>query len=226
MGGVRQKLTRARADLKPPRSLIEAVRDARPEVLAQHLDEFPDWGWAAQVFVLACRVPGYEGHGGHIADADKREAKRIAMIEMFVRRGTPPTICNNRKVTPLHMACRYDLPGVAARLIELGADVDAYDDVRETPLHRAVNLGYVDCANVLLGAGADVDFQNRKGATPLHRAAQRGKRFIAPVLLAAGADPHIADREGKRPLDYARNKDIRRALDAAMRCRATRTSAV
>ena len=69
---------------------------------------------------------------------------------------------------------------------------------------------------VLLAGGADLDFQNRRGATPLHRAAQRGKRCIAPLLLAAGADPHVTDRAGKTPLDYARNKHIRRALEAAL----------
>ena len=217
MGAVNgQRLVRARADLKPSRALLDAVRDAQVEAVAQHLAEFPDWGWAEHVFILACRVPGYEGHGGRIADADKREAQRMAIVEMFARHGAPPTICNNRKVTPLHMACRFDLPCVAAKLIELGANVDAYDEARETPLFRAVNLGYSDCAEVLLGAGANVDFQNRKGTTPLHRAAQRGKRLIAPLLLAAGADPRIADNHGKRPVDYARNKDIRRALEEAM----------
>ena len=135
---------------------------------------------------------------------------------MFVDHGTPPSLCNNRKVTPLHMACRFDLPRVAERLAQLGANVDAYDDVRETPLYRAVNLGYAECVQVLLAAGANVDFQNRRDATPLHRAAQRGKRFIAPLLLAAGANPRLVDRAGKTALDYARNKHIRQSLGGGL----------
>ena len=113
---------------------------------------------------------------------------------MFVEHGTPPSITNNRKVTPLHMACRFDLPRVAERLVALGAAVDAYDASRETPLYRAVNLGYADCVRVLIAAQADVDFQNRRGETPLLRAARRGKKLIVPLLLAAGADPRIPDR--------------------------------
>ena len=89
-------------------------------------------------------MPGYEGHGGAIASAHKLEAERVAIVEQFVEQGTPPTIRNNRKVTPLHMACRFDLARVARRLVELGAEVDAYDEARETALFRAVNLGYVD----------------------------------------------------------------------------------
>ena len=211
----RQKLVRSRPDLNPPASLLHAVRCAQPDAVQRHLVECADWGWADGLFALACRVPGYEGHGGAIAEADKREAERMAIVELFVRHGTPPTICNNRKVTPLHMACRFDLAQVAQRLIDLGADVDAYDVARETPLFRAVNLGYTDCAKVLLHAGADVDFQNRRGATPLHRAVQRGKRFIVPLLLEAGADLNLADGAGKRAADYARNKPIRHALQAA-----------
>ena len=213
----RQKLVRLRPDLNPPASLLDAVRRAQPDAVQHHLAECADWGWADGLFALACRVPGYEGHGGAIATADKRETERMAIVELFVRHGAPPTICNNRKVTPLHVACRFDLAQVAQRLIDLGADVDAYDVARETPLFRAVNLGYADCAKVLLRAGADVDFQNRRRATPLHRAVQRGKRFIVPLLLEAGADSNLVDSAGKRASDYARNKAIRHALQATLR---------
>ncbi len=212
----RQKPIYARVDLRPPPELVNAVRFPAPAVVAGYLRENCDWGWADHLFIVACRVPGYEGHGGAIAEADKQQSERIEIVEMFVDYGTPPSICNNRKVTPLHMACRFDLPCVAERLLQLGANVHAYDDARETPLYRAVNLGYAECVKVLLAGGADLDFQNRRGATPLHRAAQRGKRCIAPLLLAAGADPHVTDRAGKTPLDYARNKHIRRALEAAL----------
>ena len=213
---VRQKLVYARTDLTPPPALVAAVRQPTPEAVARHLAENAEWASAGYLLALACRVPGYEGHGGRIAEADKRQAERVAVVDLLVGHGAHPTLRNNRKVTPLHTACRFDLPRVAARLVALGAEVNAYDAARETPLYRAVNLGYVDCVEVLLAADADLDFQNRRGATPLHRAAQRGKRFIAPLLLDAGADPRIEDRAGKRPLDYARNPHIRKALEAAL----------
>ena len=210
----RQKVIYARTDLHPPRALVDAVRNADPPVVEQHLDDNAQWAWAAHLLLLACRVPGHEGHGGRIAEAHKRQIERVRIVELFVQHGAPATLRNNRKVTPQHMACRFDLPRVAKRLAELGGEVNAYDEARETPLYRAVNLGYVECVHALLHAGANPNFRNRRGETPLHRAAMRGKRFVVPPLLAAGADPRLADRAGRRPLDYARNKHIRHLLEA------------
>lgn len=212
---MRQKLVHVRTDLAPPAALVDAVRHAQPAVVAGFLADDPRWGSAAHLFHLACRVPGYEGHGGAIAEADKRQPERVAIVELFVRHGAAATLRNNRKVTPLHSACRFDLPRVAERLLGLGAEVDAYDEARETPLYRAVNLGYDDCVRVLLAGGANANFQNRRGETPLHRAALRGKRRLVPLLLAAGADPRRVDRAGETPLAKARNREIQHALAAA-----------
>ena len=211
----RQKLYYGRPGLEPPQALLNAVRQATPAAVAKCLADNPDWAWADHLLLLACRVPGYEGHGGLIAEGDKRQGERVEIVGLFVDAGAPPTLCNNRKVTPLHMACRFDLPLVARRLLALGAAPNAYDVARETPLFRAVNLGYAECVRVLLGSGADPNFANRRGETPLHRAAQRGKRLLVPLLLAAGARPDAVDRAGNSPLHYARNKTIRLALEAA-----------
>lgn len=211
----KQKLHYGQPGLQPPEALLDATRQAYPATVAGCLAENPAWAWADHLLLLACRVPGYEGHGGRIAEGDKRQADRAEIVRLFVEAGAPPTLCNNRKVTPLHMACRFDLPLVARELLAQGAAADAYDVARETSLFRAVNLGYAECARVLLDAGADPNFANRRGETPLHRAAQRGKRLLVPMLLAAGARAEAVDRAGNAPLHYARNKTIRLALEAA-----------
>ena len=211
----RQKLYYSRSGLQPPDTLVDAARRGNPATVARCLAENPAWAWADHLLLLTCRVPVYEGHGGTIAESDKRQRERAEIARLFVEAGAPPTLCNNRKVTPLHMACRFDLPLVARELLALGATADAYDVARETPLFRAVNLGYAECVRVLLDAGADPNFANRRGETLLHRAAQRGKRLLVPMLLAAGARPEAVDRSGNAPLHYARNKTIRLALEAA-----------
>ena len=178
----------------------------------RHLKEQPNPTRLENLFAALCRPVGYEGHGGHIREEVKKESERIRLIDLFMQFGGDPNIRNRRKVTPLHVACRFDLPKVVVHLLQLGAQPDAYDEVRETPILLAVNLGYEGCLKALIAGQADVNFQNRKGLTPLQRAAMRGKRLLVPVLLDSGSDPTIEDKQGKLPLHYARNKQIREAI--------------
>ncbi|MCO4747424.1 MAG: ankyrin repeat domain-containing protein [Proteobacteria bacterium] len=213
----RQRNVYCRTDVHPPPAFTQAVLAVDPERVEALLTEGErEWVWTDHLFLRACRPVGFEGHGGSIPDEAKKQAGRCAIVRSFVAHGADPSMCNRRKVTPLHMACRFDLPEVVETLIDLGARIDAYDASRETPIYRAINLGYIDCLRVLLSAGTDLAFQNRKGLTPLHRAVMRGKKHMVPLLLEAGADPQVADCEGKQPVDYCRNKGIRAALDEAM----------
>jgi ankyrin repeat protein len=210
---MRQKLTYYRSDLKAPPPLMDAVRWPEPDKVDAFFSDSPDLVWADHLFLAACRVPGYEGHGGVIPEADKRQDDRCKVVELFVKYGADPTVRNNRKVSPLHMACRFGMPVLAQKLIELGAEVNAYDEVKETPLYRAVNPGYTDCVSVLADHGADINFQNRKGLSPLHRAVMRGKREVVPILLTYGALVTLCDKSGKTPADYCRNKKILSMLE-------------
>lgn len=209
---MRQKLVWCRRDLHIPPQLIEAIRYPDVDVVDRILEKNPELGWAENVLATVCRVPGFEGHGGQIPDAEKRQLDRVKLVRAFLKHGADPNLRNKRKVTPLHMSCRFDLPRVANFLLQQGAEPNAYDEVRETPLYRAVNLGYASCVEILLKYDVDLDFQNRKGQTVLHRAAIRGKRFIVPLLLDAGASVELQDRAGKVPLDYARNELIKQML--------------
>lgn len=209
---MRQKIVWCRRDLHVPAELIEAVRCPNLAVVERILGQNADLAWAENILATACRVPGYEGHGGQIPEDAKCQAERIELVRAFLQHGANPNLRNRRKVTPLHMSCRFDLPKVAEFLLQNGAEPQAYDEVRETPLYRAVNLGYIDCVEVMLKYDVDLDFQNRKRQTVLHRAAIRGKRFIVPLLLEAGASVESQDHLGKVPLDYARNKLIKQML--------------
>ena len=198
---MRQKLVWGRTDIKPPQQLDLAIRNADTNSVASFLAENPDWVTVEQLFILACRVPGYEGHGGAIKDGDKCQQHRLEIVRLFLEYGCDVNIRNRRKVTALHMCCRFDLSLVAQFLLQNGADPNAYDVVRETPIYRAVNLGYPACVNILLDSNVQLDFQNRIGQTVLHRAVMRGKRSIVPLLLSAGAPMDLTDHRGFRPID-------------------------
>lgn len=207
------KLKYCCSDLKPPKALLEAVKVPDPLTVEQFVSKDPDLVWADHLFLAACRVPGYNGHGGHIPKSEKAEPDRCQVVSLLVKNGADPTMRNKRKVSPLHMSCRFGLHQLATHLIRLGAEVDAQDEVKETPLYRAVNLGYEACVEVLLAADADPNVQNRKGYSPLHRAVVRSKLTIVPLLLDAGAHPGLLDRFGKIPADYSRNQAISSLLE-------------
>lgn len=204
----RVKLPTCDPNLKAPAELIQAVKQANIDKIQRILDKDPHLVWADHLFLWACRVPGYQGHGGQIAEEDAKDGKRAEIVRLFVALGAHPSMRNNRKVSPLHMAARFNLKAVAKALLESGADPNAVDEVRETPLFRAVNLGYAEVAELLLNGDADPNAANRKGYTPLHRAVMRGKVHLVPLLVENGANIHALDRESRMPIERARNRAI------------------
>ncbi|XP_077476855.1 ankyrin repeat and SOCS box protein 2b [Stigmatopora argus] len=97
-------------------------------------------------------------------------------------------------VSPLHLAAEHNKPGVAAALLETGADVDAtlaparsarYPDGRATALCLAAANGCAETAEVLLNAGA---VTNLDPVSPLLLAVRRGSVATASLLLRRGVD--------------------------------------
>jgi hypothetical protein len=131
---------------------------------------------------FAVRVPGYKGHGDAPTPEAADEPSRIQLVDLLVASGADVNARNQRKVTPLHMAARYELARTAAALLRHGADANARDVNQETPLYRAANLGHLDMANVLLEHGADPNLPDRLGQTPLHRASLKGNLAMIEVL--------------------------------------------
>jgi ankyrin repeat protein len=191
---------------------MRAVQEADVETVREWFSKEPSLVWADHLFLAACRVPGYEGHGGMIDPDDAKEELRADIVRLFLQHGAHPEMRNRRKVSPLHMACRFNLPAAVQALLEGGANPNITDEAQQTPLYRAVNLGYPEPAELLLKAGADPNAVERKGQTALHRVAVRGKKDLVLLLLKHGADPDIKDRKGLTPSAYARNKEILKYL--------------
>lgn len=67
----------------------------------------------------------------------------------------------------LHIASFVDRDDIIQQVINLGADVDARNELSATPLHYAVNEGRLELAEILLRNGADPMAKSVDGATPL-----------------------------------------------------------
>jgi hypothetical protein len=115
--------------------------------------------------------------------------------------------------TALHVAAAGHRPGLARKLITLGADVSANNRRGATPLHYAADgspgsprwapsrqSATISC---LIDAGADPNAVDRSGVTPLHRAVRTRCADAVAALLDRGADETCENGNGSTPLMLA-----------------------
>ena len=99
-------------------------------------------------------------------------------------------------------ACVFGKSGnvaVVRRVLAVGADVDAGDQIGRTALMLAAGGDYCEeVVRVLLEAGAAPNNRDQLGLTALHGTTSVP---IARLLLAAGADPSLRDNTGRTALD-------------------------
>lgn len=92
------------------------------------------------------------------------------------------------------IASYYNHVDIVWYLIEQGADIDAFDNVRHTPLMAATKVNSVRIADVFIRLGADVHFRSYRD-TALEIALIEGHTYIERLLRQAGATEHTADCE-------------------------------
>lgn len=94
----------------------------------------------------------------------------------------------NDGLTPLHLACTYNLT-IVKLLLDHGADVNTKADARKgiTPLMVATSHGCVDVTRLLLERGANVNAKIKVHDTALTMACENGFLDIIQLLLDAGA---------------------------------------
>jgi ankyrin repeat protein len=93
--------------------------------------------------------------------------------------------------TLLHLAAWRNQTSIAKRLIDMGAEVNAKDNVGYTPLHEAVRDGHQEFADLMLKNGADTSITDNNNSTPLQTAIYFGFPDIANLLVSRGAKVDI-----------------------------------
>ncbi|CAH0561222.1 unnamed protein product [Brassicogethes aeneus] len=91
-------------------------------------------------------------------------------------------------------------------LVELGSQIDEFDDTEATPLILASSAGHEEIVELLIKKGAKVNHKTNTGHSALQYAASKGWTNICKILLENDADINVTDLRGSTPLHRAASK--------------------
>ena len=108
--------------------------------------------------------------------------------------------------TPLHAAVVSGNIGIVQSLLNLGADVNALNGLKESPLNTAILFRNPDrdvTYDLLSEAAADAKIRSFYVLTPLHEDIRSRDLDVAQLLISRGADMNALNRNGQPPLSTA-----------------------
>jgi len=107
------------------------------------------------------------------------------IINLLVKAGVNPNLCDDDFNTPLHFAIiKNEYFGVHELLKIKEVDVDAPSEFEQTPLHKAVIRGNLDIVKLLIKYGADPSLVDEKNESPLDYAKDENEEEIIKYLVA------------------------------------------
>ena len=131
-----------------------------------------------------------------ISNADTIEVLAEAEIDARVQN-------ENDNPTALLLVTARGSVACTNRLIKLGSDVNASDNLGYTPLAYAARHVDYRLVKSLLQAGADPNTSDHLGWTPLHWAVHSKNIQVVNALIEASADPNVKNQDGVSPLHSA-----------------------
>ena len=116
------------------------------------------------------------------------------VADLLLRRDPNMNVGDLNGSTPLHYVAGVNDSARVARVVALGATVDAVDSSHTTPLEVALFRGSLGAVKALLAAGASpMRPNNHDGWPPLKVAVRESNLPMVRLLLAHGADAAVPD---------------------------------
>ena len=137
------------------------------------------------------------------ADVDAKVAKKLMEKKPYVN------VREKNGNMPLHFLLQgedaLNTVGteICRKLIENGADIDAYNHDGVRPLHLALKNGHLDFAIKMIDNGCNINAGNDNGDTPLQIALKHNHLEIAIKLIEKGSLINTRNDEGGTPLHTA-----------------------
>jgi uncharacterized protein len=157
----------------PELDVFEAAAVGRTERVGQLVGEDPGvaQAWSSDGFT-ALHLASFFGHA--------------EIVDLLLDAGAEVDVParNPMRVTPLHSAAASGHVGIATRLVERGADVNARQEGGFTPLHSAGQNGDQETARLLLKHGADPGLRTDDGRTAVDFAREGGQEVVVDLLEA------------------------------------------
>ena len=109
-----------------------------------------------------------------------RNYSNVAMV--LLHAGADFDLANAQGCTPIHLAAREGLLGLAQSLCAFGCVVDTATSDGNFPLHLAAQNGHTEVVRCLCLAGCKIDVKNKDGVTPELAALSQGHGEISDLL--------------------------------------------
>lgn len=139
---------------------------------------------ALTALMLSCGAAGCARRGGD-AGASEDAAARRGDTHLSVKQGgdVPPQPARlDRPDPPLVDAARAGDAGRVRKLLDAGADVNAFGNQRTTALMAAAETGREDVARLLMERNADANLRNARGQTAAELADASGHGRLRGLL--------------------------------------------
>jgi ankyrin repeat protein len=129
------------------------------------------------------------------------------VLKQLLDAGASVDAADNRKQTPLHIACNDAKAQAVEILLKAGADVNAETEHGSTPLLEAVcgkQKSRLPIVEALLAAGANINHLNKSGSNVFLKAALQGASVeVVERLVQAGVNTQHRSTLNENALDIA-----------------------